>query len=407
MLALRVPRLFTGVVGGVHTAVTVLVRDGLIVSVGRSDPPAEADRLELPGTTLLPGLVDGHAHLTWDASTEAVRHVQSATDDELIAVARTAARRALAAGITTVRDLGDRGYVTLRLRSECAAHPAAGPTVLAAGPPVTTPDGHCWFLGGVAATEAELRAAVRERAGRGVDVVKVMASGGGMTFGSRPQARQYDLARLRVLATEAHRHGLPVTAHAHATHVIADVVAAGFDGVEHCSFLPGEDLPPGGEPGGGPADGPGGDVDVSAAALLAALVRSGITVSLTPGVLPGAPEPPAGTITRIPPMYDTIRRLHEAGARLIVSSDGGISPGKPHDFLPHAVACVAGCGVPPQHALAAATSAAADACGLGHLAGRIAPGYRADLLAVAGDPLTDIAALHRPVAVFRHGVRVR
>jgi imidazolonepropionase-like amidohydrolase len=101
-----------------------------------------------------------------DASSDPVGHLAD-TDDELLEQCRAQARAALAAGITTVRDLGDRRFVTLRLREELAAHSEQGPQLLVSGPPVTTPGGHCWFLGGEAAGVQGVREAVRALAARG------------------------------------------------------------------------------------------------------------------------------------------------------------------------------------------------------------------------------------------------
>uniref|UniRef100_UPI00262944BF amidohydrolase family protein n=1 Tax=Mycobacterium sp. TaxID=1785 RepID=UPI00262944BF len=112
------------------------------------------------------------------------------------------------AGVTTVRDLGDRDYRTLAFRDR-----AGLPRVVASGPPLTTPGGQCHFLGG--AMDGDLRAAVAERAERGVDVIKVMASGGFATPGSDPFGAQLTTAQLTALVDEAHRVGLPIVAHAH------------------------------------------------------------------------------------------------------------------------------------------------------------------------------------------------
>ena len=104
-------------------------------------------------------------------------------------------------GVTTVRDLGDRNYGTLALRAELAAQPAAGPQVLAAGPPITTVQGHCWFLGGEAQGIDALRSPVAERADRGTDLVKIMATGGQLTPGSHPHESQYTRTELSIVVS--------------------------------------------------------------------------------------------------------------------------------------------------------------------------------------------------------------
>jgi len=179
----------------------------------------------------------------------------------------SAARAAARGGVTTVRDLGDRGYLALGVQHAAGTDPTL-PEILAAGLPITTPGGHCHFLGEEAAGVDGIRRAVREHAERGADIIKIMASGGNMTAGSRPELPQYGPAELRAAVDEAHRHNLPITAHAHATQAIVDGLAAGLTSFEHLSFMT--------------ADG----VDPIPDEVLAALVRGNVTVGVTLGVVP-------------------------------------------------------------------------------------------------------------------------
>ena len=130
---------------------------------------------EEPGTTLLPGLIETHTHLCADNSPRALDQLGELDDDAVDAIVRESLRLELAAGVTTVRDLGDARWAVVDRR------PDHGPRVLAAGPPITSVQGHCWNMGGEAGGADALRAAVRERAERGADVVKIMLSGGVMT----------------------------------------------------------------------------------------------------------------------------------------------------------------------------------------------------------------------------------
>jgi imidazolonepropionase-like amidohydrolase len=238
MLAIRAARLFHGVADQLHARPLVLVDQERITDVDTTgaDPPEHAQLVDLGGATLLPGLIDSHTHLVLDASNDPVGHLADTDDEQLLEHCRARARAALAVGITTVRDLGDRRFVTLRLRQELAVHPRRGPQLLVSGSPVTTPGGHCWFLGGEAAGVQGVRAAVRALTARGVDVVKVMVTGGNLTPGSVPWQSQYGPAELRAMVEEAHRAGLAITGHAHGAQGIAEAVAAGFDGIEHGVF---------------------------------------------------------------------------------------------------------------------------------------------------------------------------
>lgn len=389
MLAIRGARLFDGERRVAVPEPTVLVRDGRIVAVVPGPAvPADARLVDLGAVTLLPGLVDAHVHLAFDGGPDPVGAIDGAPDSRVLDGMRAAARVSLAAGVTTVRDLGDRGYLALRLRDELADRPAAGPRILAAGPPITTAGGHCWYLGGVADGAAGLRDAVRERAGRGVDVVKVMASGGELTPGTRSYEPQYSVAELRVVVDEAHRYGLPVAVHAHACTAVENALAAGADVVEHCSFLA--------------ADGVAERPDV-----IAALAAAGTTVSATIATRFDRGGVPPGIAARLTGLMRQVGRLRDAGVPLVCSSDAGIGPAKPHGVLPYAMDVAVGrCGWSTVDTLRALTALPAALCGLADRAGRLAPGYDADLLAVAGDPLTDPAALHAVRAVYRSGVRV-
>ena len=380
---IRADRLFDGT--GRTDDPLVLVEDGAVVAVAQGVVPpwADAALLDLPGATLLPGLVDTHVHLGFDGGRDPVGALADRDPDALLDAMATAAAAQLRAGVTTVRDLGDRDFAALVLR-ESGRGPL--PTIVAAGPPITSPGGHCHFLGGAASGTAGVREAVRAHAERGVDVIKVMASGGLMTPGTDVATGQFTVAELRTAVTEAHRHGLPVTAHAHALSAVADAVTAGVDGVEHCSFLT--------------ADGvhvPDGLVDE--------LVRRRVVVGSTLGLAPcGAPlAPPPQLAAILPALLAAHARLVAAGAVVVVGTDAGIAPPKPHGVLPHGIAELAALGAGPLGALRAATSVAAQVCGVGDRKGRVAPGYDADLLAVVGDPVADLGALLTPVAVLRAG----
>jgi imidazolonepropionase-like amidohydrolase len=154
--------------------------------------------------------------------------MMSDDDERVLAVAAANARRALACGVTTVRDLGDRNFVTLSLRDTLAAEPWLAPELLVAGPPLTATGGHCWFLGGQADGVNGLPRAIVAHAGRGVDVIKIMATGGMLTPGWGLHESQYSQTELRAAADAAHGAGLPITAHAHGVSGRPHGLSGGF-----------------------------------------------------------------------------------------------------------------------------------------------------------------------------------
>ena len=239
MITLRADRVH---LGGDRPDPAVLHLDGgVLADVRTGSGPADVD---LGDVTVLPGLVDTHLHLGFDASPDVLTPLLEDSDEVLLQRMVDNARTALQAGVTTVRDLGDRRFLSLELRERLRADPPSGPELLVSGPPLTRTRGHCWFLGGEADSEQELRAAVRERAERGCDVVKVMATGGVITPGYGPHEAQYGPAELAAVVDEARAVGLPVAAHGHGPDGIRAAVAAGVDSVEHCSWFTLEGVEP-------------------------------------------------------------------------------------------------------------------------------------------------------------------
>ena len=365
----------------------VLTQGGLITGIDTSGAPPRADWLihDLgDGVTVMPGLIDCHVHLSLDASGQAMANVAAADDDALLQRMVAAAMTALHAGITTVRDLGDRRFLSLRLRDHLTRNGIPAPRIVAAGPPLTTRGGHLAVMGGEAEGPDELKAAVDERAKRGCEVVKVIASGGATTPGSRPHDDQYGPEDLRSVVDQARERGLRTAAHVHAVRSVAGALDAGFDSLEHVTFMT--------------ADGVAADHR-----LIERIAESGAFVSLTIGAVPGVGKPPAAVAQRLEQIRSNAARLCIAGANIVLGTDAGLSPGKPHDVLPHAIEALAGLGMPPIRALRAVTAVAADACGLRGLTGRLAPGACADLTAIDGDPLSKISDVHNVVAVYRDG----
>jgi imidazolonepropionase-like amidohydrolase len=377
---------------------TVIIDGDRIVGVEAfgCDLPDGCTRASYDGT-LLPGLVNAHSHLASEGSVGALERVGAATDDEIDATIAESQRRQVRAGVTTVRDLGDRHYRTLAARD--LATPGL-PRIVAAGPPVTTTGGHCHYLGGEVADVDGIRAAVDERRERGVDVVKVMASGGMLTKGTDLFGVQFSPDELRALVESAHEAGLQVLAHAHSLAGIEHALAAGVDGIEHFTGL---------------AEGGLKVPDDVLARTAAAGVAVDPTLGFDTAAFEALPAPPPGILEAMrrtgmdPPTFavarvEAARRMREHGVRVITGVDDGAIATKPHGSIALAIEDLVSAGYPMAEALATATSLAAEACGLTEVTGSLRAGLAADVLVVDGDLGSGPAPLRSPTLVLVRGV---
>ncbi|WP_411076249.1 amidohydrolase family protein [Streptomyces sp. cmx-4-7] len=368
----------------------VLIKGDSIVAVGPHEQVveqagADVPRLDVDGT-VLPGLIDAHVHLAFDGGPDPVSTLQDSTDEVLFEDMRRRAAQLLFSGVTTARDLGDRNGLALRLAAEIDDRRTPGPRIVSAGTPATTKGGHCFFLGGEVSGEAEIRDLVRRNAAAGAGVIKAMATGGGLTkSGPKSAETQFTTEELAALVDEAHRAGLPVAAHAHGADGIAAAVEAGVDTIEHCTWM---------------ADDGGLDFRPD---VVQQIVDRGIAVC--PAVSPHWQMlPRIFGEERAQGMFELVRRMADSGVRLVAGTDAGVQRAG-FDGLRTALSFYSHLGLAPASIIDMATSEAAAALGLGSVTGRIAPGYRADLLLVDGDPLADLDALKNVRAVIASGRR--
>ena len=379
----------------------VLIDDGRIAYAGpAADAPPAAhnatERIDAPDATLLPGLIETHVHLTFNAraaaTVEAVIRQLETDDDWTIAIrAVQAAQACLGAGITTVRDCGGRGLVVLRLRDMIASGFINGPRVLSPGMPITTTAGHCHWCGLEADGEQGVIVATRQMARAGADFIKVMATGGGMTRNSNITEPQYTVAELSAIRREATRLGRRVTAHSHAGKGQQNCLDAGMGMIEHCNWYT--------------PDGWAFDEE-----LMLQLVRAGTYIGITlsgPQQAEAKAETPWDALPQAQrERYETLREMKAMGTKIVIHSDA-IAPITTYEDYPYSlVAAVRYGGFTPTEAIHACTGLAAQAIGIDDTVGTLAPGKIADLLLVAGDVSADIRAITRTRTVLRDGREV-
>ena len=377
--------------------VSVLVEGGQISRIVKSGElvPSEArgsDCLleEFPGCTALPGLIDGHAHLVLSAETDAIeRFRREDRSGMLLLRAARNAEQALRGGVTTLRDCGGPGWLTLALRDAIVQGVIPGPTVLACGPVITTTGGHGYEFGLECDGVEDLRRAVREVRKRGGDFIKVMATGGSLPHTSNPYRAQYTVEELRAITTEAHRLGLTVAAHLHATEGIRNAVDADVDTLEHCSWL-----------------GIRGKTEYDDN-LVVRIAREGrwafLNMTSERSLITGATsEYHLRMREMLEGRLEARRRMVESGVRVAVTSDAGFPYVRFDEFALSVEVMHQFCGLSAAHAIIAATRAPAEALGLSDV-GVLGPGKRADILVVEGNPLLNIEALQNVRAVFKAG----
>jgi imidazolonepropionase-like amidohydrolase len=379
-MVIRPGRLLEVEAGEARTGWALRVEGDRIVAIGPAAAvrvPAGARVVELPGATLLPGLIDVHVHLTWD--------------DGRSEATREAARKTLEAGFTTVRSCGAPGGADLVLRDAIARGEVVGPRVVAAGAPLGLAGGVCAqvFPGeGVFTTADEALAHVGRLADGGASWAKV-CTGGGVVPGPDDDATvELPPAILASIVAEAHRRGLAVAAHAQGPAAVRAAVLSGVDSIEHGSLL-----------------------DEAAARLM---IDRGTWLVPTFYRLrwrreqAAAAGAPAAAIERAAAMEAKSReRLRQAialGVKVALGSDATIVP---HGLNAREVGALVDLGMTPLQALRAATLSAAELLGSGDRVGSLRPSHLADLLAVDGDPLQDPAALERVVMVVQGGRVVR
>ena len=337
-------------------------------------------RTEYPGSTVMPGLIDSHVHLGFDGGPHPAARMRAETDEQQLVLMLRNARDLLGVGVTTARDLGARAYLDVVVRDAIAAGLARGPRMVVAGPPVTVTGGHCWFMGGEADSEDDLRRAVRTHHKQDADLIKVMATGGFMTRGSAPWYAQFTVEQLAVIVAEASRVDKPVAAHAHGCDGIRRAVEAGVTTIEHCSWV---------------TETNERHFDERLAARMA---ERGIVVCPTINVN----APYVAELTGVT-VGENVRKMHDMGVRIIAGTDAGIDNTPHHQYAGGLEAMVTLLGFRPSDVIAMATTQAASALGVGAITGRLTPGYDADLIVVDGDPLSDIAALGRLHRVIARG----
>jgi imidazolonepropionase-like amidohydrolase len=383
---------------GEHTIVT---SDGRISQMlpGRVAVPG-ARVVDLAGHTCMPGWIDLHVHLASESNPRAYEERFRLDDVDFAFRAVGYAEKTLRAGFTTVRDLG--GEVTLKLRDAINAGLVKGPRIYAAGKSIATTGGHAdptngmnsqlsFVLGPPGPTQGvingpdEARQAVRQRYKDGSDVIKITATGGVLSYAKSADAPQFQPDEIRAIVETARDYGYTVAAHAHGKEGMRRAIEGGVTSIEHGTFMDDEIMALMKQHGTWYVP------TITAGRFVAEKAR-------VPGYLPDIVRPKAERIGA--QIQDTFAKAYRAGVKIAFGTDMGVAP---HGDNAVEFGYMVEGGMPPAQALQAATYNAAQVLAVNDI-GQLEPGFRADVVAVAGNPLADIALTRKVAFVMKDGV---
>jgi len=381
-------RLFDGT-GKLWPKATIRIEGNRIVSVNRAAPAAGEEALDLAGKFVLPGLINCHTHICLDGSGDPTNAWIQRPLAKNVLIAAQHAERTLRAGVTAVRDLGGMAYVDIALRDAINEGLIAGPRMKVSGRLICMTGGHGWETDGREADGPdECRKAAREQIKAGADVIKVMATGGIMTFGVEPGSQQFSYEEMRAAVEEAEKAGKLTATHAQGTRGIKDAVRAGIDSVEHGFFLDDEAIDMMLQRG---------TYFVPTLAALYYLIDAGTAFGV-----------PQFMVDKAKRAYDaqlaSFEKAHKAGVRIAAGNDGG-TPRNTSDNLAGELERMVAAGFAPAEALQAATQTAAALLRMSDQIGTVEAGKLADLVVLRANanPLADISSVRQVELVIKDG----
>ena len=364
--------------GRVLEHATVLVNGEKIVKVaeGNVSIPKDAKKIPMDGQVLLPGFIDSHIHICFDSSPDPMTSTLSESQTMTTLKAAKAAKLTLLAGVTSIRDMGGKDGIDLGLRQAINSGLIPGPRMLASGKLICMTGGHGWQVGLEVNGVDEVRKAARGQIKAGVDIVKLMATGGVLTPAVEPGSEQLTEAELKAGVEEAHKAGRKTATHAMGTKGIRNALRAGIDSIEHGVYLDEETV----------------SLMVKRDVPLIPTLSALFNIE-NKGIEAGIPAFAVEKTLKVKPFHlESIRMAREAGVSIAMGTDAG-TPFNRHGDNLNELKFLTDCGFSPMEAIEAGTRIAARVLGMEKELGTIEEGKLADLVLIEGNPLDDIEIL--------------
>jgi imidazolonepropionase-like amidohydrolase len=385
-MIVRCSRLYDGSAHPPRTNVALRIADGTIVCIEDADKiEPQADETVVAVDALVPGMINAHVHLEMSGEAKTTSVYVLMTPAQLTLQCVENARKTLAAGVTTVRDLGGTAGNAIDLRDAINAGKQVGPTIVPAGKAICMTGGHGHWIGRESDGPWDARKAVREQRARGAECIKLIATGGVLTKGAVPGLDQLTEEEMTAAVTEARRHEMRVAAHAIGTNGIKNALRAGVSSIEHGHLLDDEAIQ---------LFKDNGAYLVPTLAAITCILEAGAESDQPDWVLKKAQQ-----IAET--MRENLVRAFKAGVRIAGGSDAGTPYNYHEDYAYEVELMTTILGMTPVQAIHAATRVSAEL--LGVASGRIEIGAPADLVGFARDPGADIRALRDPEIVIKHG----
>ena len=395
-------RLIDGRSEEVRAKVSIVVDDGKITKVLDGFAKADEDDtvIDLREHTVMPGFMDMHTHLMGQHSKNSYTEKFFMNKSEYALRSSVYAKRTLLAGFTTVRNLGDDGVNSVSLRKAIDNGWIIGPRIFTSGKSLATTGGHADPTNGMRGEFArdagpvdgvvngvdDARKAVRQRYKDQADCIKLTATGGVLSLAKNGQNPQFTDEELAAIVSTAKDYGMTVAVHAHGSEGMKRAVLAGVDSIEHGTYMTAEIM----------------ELMKQRGTYLVPTMMAGAWVAWKakePDYFPAVVRPKAAVIG--PVIRDTFRRAHKAGVKIAFGTDSGVSP---HGENAEEFELMVNAGMPPMAAIKSATLEASKLLRVDDRLGTLEPKKLADIVAVKGDPLDDIALLKMIDFVMKEGV---